>query len=106
MKCNKTYIEQSKEEIVYQIKLAYHSAAILKENQNFLDSISQITKETFEQHEKTFRTCDISQEELDQLEFLYINAEKNHQSNKNQYKNSILALMISCNIHRKQIGNQ
>ncbi len=89
------FIEQSKEEVVYQIKLAYHSAAILKENLNFLDSISQMTKETFEQQNKLLELGLISQEELDQLEFLYINAEKNHQSSIIQYKNSILALKIS-----------
>lgn len=89
------FIEQSKEEVVYQIKLAYHSAAILKENLNFLDSISQMTKETFEQQNKLLELGLISQEELDQLEFLYISAEKNHQSSIIQYKNSILALKIS-----------
>tara|TARA_Y100000385_G_scaffold81456_1_gene83368 strand:- start:1676 stop:3010 length:1335 start_codon:yes stop_codon:yes gene_type:complete len=89
------FIEQSKEEVVYQIKLAYHTAAITKENLTFLDSISKMTQETFEQQKKLLELGLISQEELDQLEFLFINAEKNYQSSIIQYKNSILALKIS-----------
>ncbi len=89
------FIEQSKEEVVYQIKLAYQSSAIIKENLVFLDSISKMTKKTFEQQKELLELGLITKEELDQLEFLFINAEKNHKSSIIQYKNSILALKIA-----------
>jgi len=86
---------QSKETVVFNVIQAYQLAIISKENKQFIDSLVLISQKLVEQQQNYLDLGLITQEELDQLKYSFLNAKTMSSSADMQMQNTLAMLKLA-----------
>ena len=86
---------QSKETLVFNVIQAYQLAIISKENKQFIDSLVLIAEKLVEQQQNYLDLGLITQEEVDQLKYSFLNAQTMSSSADMQMQNTLAMLKLA-----------
>lgn len=85
----------SKEEVIYNLIMAYEIAAVSKENLVFMDSMVVVTEQLVEKQRNYLELGLMLQEDMDQLNYSLLAAKQSLTQAKLQYQNSLELLKFS-----------
>jgi outer membrane protein len=98
----RTFEEQSKEKVVFQVVQAYQLASVAMENQRFMDSMVRTTEKLVKQQEAYLELGLMKSEDMDQMNFSLLQAKSAQRQAKMQVQNAFVMLKLAMNFPIEQ----
>lgn len=99
---SETALQQSQEEVVFNVIQAYQIASVGKENLAFVDSMVHVTNRLVEEQRVYLELGLMDQESIDQLEYSLLSATNARTMAKIQYENAITLLKLTMGFPMNQ----
>lgn len=93
----RTFEDQTKEDVVFNVIQAYQMLAIASDNVIFMDSLVQITEDLFNQQEAIYEIGISTGEDVDQIKYAMLQAKNAKRSAEIQRDNAMVMLKLAMN---------
>ena len=93
----RTFEEQTKEDVVFQVVQAYQLVAVAMENQRFMDSLVRTSETLVKQQEAYLELGLMKSEDMDQMNFSLLQAKNAQRQAKMQVENALVMLKLAMN---------